>query len=423
MVSTEVPTNESGGTRNKISVREDLAPSYPQDPTLDPEEGFDFERDISVTQMEEIDRMISELSQQKADESVSDLLERINQWYHDLPASLDSIPKDSLLVKAVYDKCSEEFFDKFLFNFDAEDFEYDYLVERLFEVEEELRKEKSLSRHPVHPPSQCTQIDTYWGLDETETSEAVVEKLEASEMPYTKEETYRTVSTTGAQIVLGNYNSTNVMLEEAHLIKREQPSLDSQDLPWEMAIDEDSECEDILPMMPVTSSSGILLRKGLTEPFTEAPGNERTIPGSNREPSKLRMSCEPDRLWPVEPVASAAKPSQSRSRRFKRSVRNSKITVNHERIQIVWRKPKKKQRAYIHYSRKQGPESLQSRLQKTPRVKAVRKKMKRIDSLKEARTLLFGLCNHRKKGVRRENNLEGKQPLDSLHQERSGLER
>ena len=196
-----------------------------------------------------------------------------------------------------------------------------------------------------------------------------------------------------------------------------QPSLDSQDLPWEMAIDEDSECEDILPMMHVTPSSGILLHKGLTEPFTEAPGNERTIPGSNREPSKLRMSCEPDRLWPVEPVASAAKPSRSRSRRFKRSVRNSKITVNHERIQIVWRKPKKKQRAYIHYSRKQGPESLQSRLQKTPRVKAVRKKMKRMDSLREARTLLLGLCNHRKKEARRESNLEGKPPPDSLPQD------
>ena len=144
VVSTEVPTNESGRTRNQTSVPDDLAPSYPQDPILNPEEDFDFERDISVNQMEEIDRMISELSQQKADESVSDLLERINQWYLDLPASLDSIPKDSLLVKAVYDKCSEEFFDKFLFNFDAEDFEYDYLVERLLEVEEELRKEKSL---------------------------------------------------------------------------------------------------------------------------------------------------------------------------------------------------------------------------------------------------------------------------------------
>ena len=162
VASTESPKNESGGTRNQTSVPGDLAPSYPQDPILDPEEDFDFERDISVTQLEEIDRMISGLSQQKADESVSDLLERINQWYLDLPASLDSIPKDSLLVKAVYDKCSEEFFDKFLFNFDAEDFEYDYLVERLFEVEEELRKEKSLSRHPVHPPNQCTKTGPYW---------------------------------------------------------------------------------------------------------------------------------------------------------------------------------------------------------------------------------------------------------------------
>ena len=90
--------------------------------------------------MEEIDRMISELSQQNADESVSDLLERINQWYHELPASLDSIPKDSLLVKAVYDKCSEEFFDKFLFNFDAEDFEYDYLVERLLKLKKSCEK-------------------------------------------------------------------------------------------------------------------------------------------------------------------------------------------------------------------------------------------------------------------------------------------
>ena len=135
-----------------------------------------------------------------------------------------------------------------------------------------------------------TQIDIYWGLDETETSEAVVEKLEASEMPYTKEETYRTVSTTGAQIILGNYNSTNVMLEGPPYVKREQLSLDSQDLLWEMAIDEDSECEDILPMMPVTSSSGILLHKGLTEPFTEAPGIERTITGSNRKQAKLRMS-------------------------------------------------------------------------------------------------------------------------------------
>ena len=125
------------------------------------------------------------------------------------------------------------------------------------------------------------------------------------------------------------------MLEGVTLFKRVQLSLDSQDLPWEMAIDEDSECEDILPMMPVTSSSGILLHKGLTEPFTEAPGIERTIPGSNREQSKLRMSYEPEGLWPVEPVASAAKPSQSRSRRFKRSIRNSKITVKHEKIQIM----------------------------------------------------------------------------------------
>ena len=103
------------------------------------------------------------------------------------------------------------------------------------------------------------------------------------------------------------------------------------------------------------------------------------------------------------------------------SVRNSKITVIHEKIQIVWRKPKK-QRANIHYSRKQSPDPLQSRLQKTPRVKAVRKKMKRIDSLREARTLLFGLCNRRKNNARRKGNLEGKPPLENLHHERRGPE-
>ena len=48
--------------------------------------------------------------------------------------------------------------------------------------------------------------------------------------------------------------------------------------------------------------------------------------------------------------------------------------------------------------------------------------MKRIDSLREARTPLFGLCNHRKKDTRRESNLEGKPPLNSLHQDRSGLQ-
>ena len=52
VVSTEVPTNESGGTRNQTSVPDDLAPSYPQDNILDPEEDFDVERDISVNQME-----------------------------------------------------------------------------------------------------------------------------------------------------------------------------------------------------------------------------------------------------------------------------------------------------------------------------------------------------------------------------------
>ena len=73
VVSTEVPTNESGGTRNQTSVPDDLAPSYPQDPILDTDEDFDLERDICVTQIEEVDRMISELSQQKADETLSEL--------------------------------------------------------------------------------------------------------------------------------------------------------------------------------------------------------------------------------------------------------------------------------------------------------------------------------------------------------------
>ena len=91
---------------------------------------------------------------------------------------------------------------------------------------------------------------------------------------------------------------------------------------------------------------------------------------------------------------------------------------------MVWRKPRKKQKVIFIFpnSWKQSPDPLQSCLQTIPRVKAVRKKMKRIDSLREARTLLFGLCNHRKKDVRKENNLERKPPLDSLHQERSGLE-
>ena len=96
VASTEVPTNESGETRNQTSVPDDPAPPYPQDPILDPEEEFDFERDISVTQMEEVDRMMSELGQQKGDETVADLIERINQWYRDVAASLDSIPKDYL---------------------------------------------------------------------------------------------------------------------------------------------------------------------------------------------------------------------------------------------------------------------------------------------------------------------------------------
>ena len=91
---------------------------------------------------------------------------------------------------------------------------------------------------------------------------------------------------------------------------------------------------------------------------------------------------------------------------------------------MVWRKPRKKQRVIFicPNSWKKSPDPLQSRLQTIPRVKAVRKKMKRIDSLREARTLLFGLCNHRKIDARRESFLEGKPPLDNLHQEKSGLQ-
>ena len=48
--------------------------------------------------------------------------------------------------------------------------------------------------------------------------------------------------------------------------------------------------------------------------------------------------------------------------------------------------------------------------------------MKRIDSLREARFLLFDLWHHRKKDLRRGSNQEGKTPLDSLHQGRSGLQ-
>ena len=125
--------------------------------------------------MDETDRMISELGQQKDDKTVSDLIERINQWYRDLPSALGSIPKDSLLVKAAYEKCSDALFNKFLYNFDAEDFDYDYSVERLFEAEEDLRTKESMDRRRVHPSNQYTETDSYWGLDETETSEAVME--------------------------------------------------------------------------------------------------------------------------------------------------------------------------------------------------------------------------------------------------------
>ena len=187
MASTEVPRNESGGTRNQTSVPDDLAPSYLQDPILDPEGDLDFERDISVTQMVEVDRRMSELGQQRDDESVSELIERINQWYRDLPSALGSLPKDSLLVKATYDKCSDVLFKKFLYNFDAEDFDYDYLLEGLFEVEENLRTEESMGPRRVHPSNQCTETDSYWGLDETEISEAVMEKRELWEAPYTSE--------------------------------------------------------------------------------------------------------------------------------------------------------------------------------------------------------------------------------------------
>ena len=136
----------------------------------------------------------------------------------------------------------------------------------------------------------------------------------------------------------------------------------------------------------------------------------------------VKVSAVPNRLRAAELVATRAKPSKSKSWSFKRSLRHIKITANHESVRIVWRKPRKKQRSNFPNSWKQSPDPLQSRLQTIPRVKAVRKKMKRIDSLKEARTLLFGLCNHRKKDTRREDNLEGKPPLDNLHHERRGPE-
>ena len=91
---------------------------------------------------------------------------------------------------------------------------------------------------------------------------------------------------------------------------------------------------------------------------------------------------------------------------------------------MVWPKPRKKQRNIFIFpnSWKQSPDPLQSRLQTITWVKAIRKKMKRIDSLREARTPLFGLCNHRMKNARRESNLEGKPPLDNLPHERRGPE-
>ena len=174
--------------------------------------------------------------------------------------------------------------------------------------------------------------------------------------------------------------------------------------------------------MKETSSRENSLQQGPAKFCSEIHGVQETPSGSNTMQVKQKMPSVSDGLRAFDTAATPAEPSKSNSRTFKRSLHHNKTTVNNETVHIVWRRPRKKHGVRFPYSWKQNPDLMQSRLPTIPRVKAVRIKMKRNDSLREARTPLFGLCNHRRKDARRESNLEGKPPLDYLHHERRGSE-
>ena len=77
MVSTDVPTNDSGG--NQLSGLDVSSDSCPQQSFVYPEDDFDYERDIPVFRKEEVVRMMSEFCQQNDDETVSVRIQRNNQ--------------------------------------------------------------------------------------------------------------------------------------------------------------------------------------------------------------------------------------------------------------------------------------------------------------------------------------------------------
>ena len=152
-------------------------------------------------------------------------------------------------------------------------------------------------------------------------------------------------------MISNDYNSNDITLERAALIKRVQRSLDNQELPWETEVVEDSDGDNLLPIMKETDNRENSVQQGHKERRSDASGG--TTLASDAMQPRVKVSSVPNGLRAAEMVATPAETNKSISRSFKRSLRQSKITVNHESVQIVWRKPRKKQRRETEERRKE----------------------------------------------------------------------
>ena len=110
-------------------------------------------------------------------------------------------------------------------------------------------------------------------------------------------------------MISNEYNSNDITLERAALIKRVQRSFDNQELPWETEVVEDSGGDNILPIMKETDNRENSVQQGHKERFSDALGGTK-LANDAMQPI-VKVSAVPNRLRTAKLVAPRAKPRKS----------------------------------------------------------------------------------------------------------------